>query len=94
MIIKDIAQYEDSDSQLAKKTILDLTQEIQQLKAKLEMYENGVYYSSENDKLKEVINELNEALNHIDDNIMKSCKNYDVNGIELKKILDKVKEIK
>lgn len=46
----------------------------------------------ENEKLKEVIYELNEALNHIDDNIMESCKNYDVNGIELKKILNKIKE--
>lgn len=40
---------------------------------------------------KDVIDELNEALNHIDDSIMETCEVYDVNGIELKKILDKVK---
>ena len=37
--------------------------ESKQLKAKLEMYENGVYYSSENDKLKEVIKEAREYIN-------------------------------
>ena len=45
-----------------------------------------------NKQLKEVINELNEALNHIDDNIIETCEVYDVNGIELKKILNKIKE--
>ena len=38
-------------------------EESKQLKAKLEMYENGVYYSSENDKLKEVIKEAREYIN-------------------------------
>lgn len=37
-------------------------QENKKLKAKLEMYENGVYYSSENDKLKEVIEEVRELI--------------------------------
>ena len=36
--------------------------ESKQLKAKLEMYENGVYYSSENDKLKEIIEEVREYI--------------------------------
>lgn len=39
-----------------------LQHENKQLKAKLEMYENGVYYSSENDKLKEVIEEVREYI--------------------------------
>ena len=45
----------------------------------------------ENQRLKEVIDELYQELSIIDDDIMKTCKIYDVNGIPLKKILDKVK---
>ena len=80
-----------------------LQQENKQLKDKINTYENPedltlmFMYCDEKAKdkikqLKEVIDELNEALNHIDDNIMETCEVYDVNGIELKKILDKVKE--
>ena len=43
----------------------------------------------ENKRLKEVINELYQELSIIDNDIMETCKNYDVNGIKLKKILDK-----
>ena len=39
-----------------------LEQENKQLKATLEMYENGVYFSSENDKLKEENKKLKEQL--------------------------------
>ena len=39
-----------------------LQQENQQLKATLEIYENGVYFSSENDKLKEENQQLKEQL--------------------------------
>ena len=67
--------------------------ESKQLKAKLEMYENGVYYSSENDKLKEVIEEVRE---YIEDWLFNAggngaSMNYeDIN--ELLQILDKVKD--
>ena len=44
-------------------------------------------------QLKEVIDEAREELIEIDDDIMETCKNYDVNGIELKKILDKAGDI-
>lgn len=39
-----------------------MNREIKELKAKLEMYENGVYYSSENDKLQEEIERLQAEL--------------------------------
>lgn len=42
----------------------------------------------ERDKYKEVIDKLREALSYIDNDIMETCENYDVNGIELKRILD------
>ena len=51
---------------IAKEVVLseieNLQQENKELKAKLEMYENGVYYSSENDKLKEIIEEVRELI--------------------------------
>lgn len=45
-----------------------LEQENKQLKATLEMYENGVYFSSENDKLKEENQQLREQLLVTQDN--------------------------
>lgn len=45
-----------------------LQQENKQLKATLEMYENGVYFSSENDKLKEENKQLKEQLLVTQDN--------------------------
>lgn len=45
-----------------------LEQENKQLKATLEMYENGVYFSSENDKLKEENKQLKEQLLVTQDN--------------------------
>ena len=62
-----------------------LEKEIQQLKEECNQLQTTA------NTYKEVINELNEALNHIDDNIMETCEVYDVNGIELKKILNKIK---
>ena len=60
--------------------------ESKQLKAKLEMYENGVYYSSENDKLKEVIEEVREyAKSHFKTMVA------DEEAQGLLQILDKVK---
>ena len=65
-------------------------EESKQLKAKLEMYENGVYYSSENDKLKEVIEEVREyILNH---ELVEEKDHYVLNGNELLQILDKAME--
>ena len=68
--------------------------ESKQLKAKLEMYENGVYYSSENDKLKEVIEEVSDRITiklgrYINE------KDYVIDDValdELLQILDKVKD--
>lgn len=42
---------------------------------------------------KDIIAELYEALEEIDDEIMETCQMYDVNGITLKKILNKVKVV-
>lgn len=80
---------------IAKEVVLseieNLQQENKQLKAKLEMYENGVYYSSENDKLKDVIEEVREYIKYylLDNSWFKDSQN------EFKKllqILDKAKE--
>ena len=81
---------------IAKEVVLseieNLQQENKQLKAKLEMYENGVYYSSENDKLKEVIEEVREyILNH---ELVEEKDHYVLNGNELLQILDKAMENK
>ena len=46
-----------------------LEEENKQLKAKLEMYENGVYYSSENDKLENEIDNLNYIIDKQDKDI-------------------------
>ena len=55
--------------------------------------ENYIYeLEQENKRLKEVIEEVREELIEIDDGIMETCKNYDVNGIKLKQILNKIKE--
>ena len=40
--------------------------EIHNLKAKLEMYENGVYFSSENDELQQRIERLNNIINELE----------------------------
>lgn len=69
-----------------------LQQENKQLKAKLEMYENGVYYSSENDKLKEVIEEVREYINSkviSNGEIIDQLRKIEVK--ELLQILDKAK---
>ena len=81
---------------IAKEVVLseieNLQQENKQLKAKWEMYENGVYYSSENDKLKEVIEEVREyILNH---ELVEEKDHYVLNGNELLQILDKAMENK
>ena len=63
--------------------------------------ENGKRYTingyivklqQENKQLKEVIEEVRGELKHIDKDIMETCKTYDVNGIKIKQILDKVKD--
>ena len=63
-------------------------QENKQLKAKLEMYENGVYYSSENDKLKEVIEEVRK---YVGSEEMYNC-SFEEETNKLLQILDKAKE--
>lgn len=65
-------------------------EESKQLKAKLEMYENGVYYSSENDKLKEVIEEVREFVGSEE---MYNC-SFEEETNKLLQILDKAKENK
>ena len=90
-----------------KLLILDIKkilQENKQLKSKLEMYENGVYYSSENDKLKEVIEEVREYNNQIikdTKDFYRPTKDVIYSGdtlIDLAEtniqILDKVKDVK
>ena len=86
--------------------IVKLLQENQQLKEKIEQQtkvcladhkyasskeDEVIVLTHERDLYKSIINELNEELSMIDDDIMAVCENYDVNGIELKKILDKAK---
>lgn len=48
-----------------------LQQENQQLKADLEMYENGVYFSSENDKLQEENTQLRIEISAIEEDYRK-----------------------
>lgn len=80
---------------IAKEVVLseieNLQQENKQLKAKLEMYENGVYYSSENDKLKEVIEEVRKYIKYylLYNSWFKDSQNE---FKRLLQILDKVKE--
>ena len=71
-----------------------LEQENKQLKAKLEMYENGVYYSSENDKLKEVIEEVREYIEKtpIGSILEVHCGDEEEYTKPLLQILDKVKD--
>lgn len=57
-----------------------------ELKANLEMYENGVYFSSQVDELQARIDKAIEYMG-INEEILKTCEIYDVNGIEVYKIL-------
>ena len=41
MIFKDVAEYEENDSELARTTILDLQKEIERLKEELEVSKNN-----------------------------------------------------
>lgn len=60
-------------------------QENKQLKAKLEMYENGVYYSSENDKLENEIDNLNYIIDKQDKDITILSRG----NKQLKEVIDK-----
>jgi predicted RNase H-like nuclease (RuvC/YqgF family) len=53
-------------AKVANHIVREQRKEIEELKAKLEMYENGVYYSSENDKLQEEIERLNNIINELE----------------------------
>ena len=66
MKIKDIAQYEDTDSELAKYTITILQQEIERLKNINEEHRilNGKL-RVENSTLNNIMNELEEYLNKV-----------------------------
>lgn len=65
-IVHKLREYEkffDSDMEVRQGLIDRIERqekEIEELKAKLEMYENGVYYSSENDKLQSRIDKAIE----------------------------------
>lgn len=68
-----VEQYENPDDltlfymwldEKAKDKMKKLQEENKELKAKLEMYENGVYFSSENDKLQEENERLNKGLEY------------------------------
>ena len=50
--------------------------EIHNLKTKLEMYENGVYFSSKNDKLQE---KIDKAIEHIKHNEIYDIKENEIN---------------
>ena len=64
----DDGQYEQTLKIEHIKLLLDyitnLQEEINELKAQLEMYENGVYFSSENNKLQEKIDKAIECINY------------------------------
>lgn len=62
MKIKDIAQYEDTDSELAKYTIITSQQEIERLNKELEQEKKD--FKEANDKCFELISE-NKKLNNI-----------------------------
>ena len=49
----------------AVKKKIEYRKEIERLKAELELYENGVYYSSENDKLQERIDKAIEYIEQL-----------------------------
>lgn len=59
---KEYAKTHDSSFKKLQDKYKQLQQENKQLKATLEMYENGVYFSSENDKLKEENKQLKVQL--------------------------------
>ena len=65
-----------------------LEQENKQLKAKLEMYENGVYYSSENDKLENEIDNLNYIIDKQDKDITILSKG----NKQLKEVIEEARE--
>ena len=66
--------------------IHNLDKENKQLKADLEMYENGVYFSSENDKLQNEIDNLNHIIDKQDKDITILSKG----NKHLKEILEKM----
>lgn len=76
-----------------QKLLDEKNKEIEELKAKLEMYENGVYFSSENDKLQQ---RIDKAIEYIDKNIIVKFNKLDyktdtVAGIVVDDLLDILK---
>lgn len=99
MIIKDIAQYEETDSQLAKNTICDLTIENQELKEELKNASNNyTKYIQERDKVIEEVREYIEKNLYEEDNgcgcYWQQFGDYNDAKSELLQILDKVTNYK
>lgn len=73
----------------SSKKILSIVKKLQQenkeIKADLEMYENGVYFSSENDKLQNEIDNLNHIIDKQDKDITILSKG----NKHLKEVIDK-----
>ena len=79
--------------------IYNLQEEIERLKGELELYENGVYYSSENDKLEREIERLHSIIKEVREHIHLAQtygkkKYLYINGDDVLEILDKVEENK
>lgn len=91
MKIKNIAQYEDTDSELAKYTIITLEQEIERLNNQIEEYHKALdETTSEKIDLENIIKEVREYIEtkeKDDDNWV----DYEllIEPIKIKEILDK-----
>lgn len=70
------------------KIVMEKNIEIERLNKELEKYKYSADELNEIERLNNIIQEVREYLD-IDENIRKTCKRYDVNGIAILEILDK-----
>ena len=84
-LISVVQQLPKEDIETIQGYVEMIEKENQQLKTDLEMYENGVYFSSENDKLQNEIDNLNHIIDKQDKDITILSKG----NKHLKEVIDK-----
>ena len=65
----------------------DFKEDIEALSGMLDLYDKE---KQKRQKCENTIKKVLECLDYIDDDMLKTCSNYDVNGIEIVKILKEV----
>ena len=81
------------DKETLRDMVLELQEENQELKSKLELYENGVYFSSKVDEKNKQIDKLKEWINIVQQNKDNRHSEPFIFTDELDELLDILKEV-